>query len=336
MVAGRTSANIQPATQNTYHASGQQATAASYDFLSAFYEHVLHRTPRKKSVTTPQIETLSRGHSRVWVGRVAANRIENGIADSHSNGYNTAVPICYVREPMMKSLAVFVFIFLVAASAQAALMISVNGVIEPPLGEVVLQPNETAVIGIYGDAKTEPLIFLYLFVEGPGSIDGHTMVYRGSPSAYAEWPCADCLYTGSMDPEEVLERFEELSGLSDLTDLSLIILADDVIPPAPLDGLLVDDIIFHCDGLGDITLSLVRIDDFAIVYDTQVIQQIPEPMTLFLLGLGGLFAVARRRRKQEVSLQLKSTPSTGAIPDYERGFPVCGEDNAPGTFPLQI
>jgi hypothetical protein len=60
--------------------------------------------------------------------------------------------------------------------------------------------------------------------------------------------------------------------------------------------LLIDDIILRCDRVGDVTLSLVS-DDFATLYDTQAIQQVPEPMTLFLLGLGSLFAVTRRGRK---------------------------------------
>lgn len=197
----------------------------------------------------------------------------------------------------MKSLAVFASILLFAASAHAGLMISVNGVIEPPLGEVVLQPDETAVIGIHGDGLTPAPVAVYLFVEGPGWLDGYTMVYAGSLSVYGDFPV-----NGLVEPptsrEEVLDLFEEYYGLSDLKDLSFICLADGVIPPAALDGLVVDDIILRCDGLGDVTLNLVS-DDFTIVYDTQIIQQIPEPTTLLLLGVGGLLAVARRRRKQQ-------------------------------------
>jgi hypothetical protein len=207
---------------------------------------------------------------------------------------------------MMKSLAAFGFIFLLAASANAALMISVNGVIQPPLGEIVLQPGDTAVIGIHGDGLTPSPIAAYLLVEGPGSIDGYTMLYPSSLAIYDELEAvADAL---GMSLADFLAAFRDLTGRTDLQDVSLITLAPDRVPMSPaLDGLLVDDIILHCDGLGDVTLTLVG-DDVTIIYDTQAVQQIRQPMTLLLLvllGLGtlfivaSLFALARRRRKQQ-------------------------------------
>ena len=68
---------------------------------------------------------------------------------------------------------------------------------------------------------------------------------------------------------------------------------------------LVDNLLLHCDGLGNVTLSLVNAaNDGTIidgvgqlkgyVYDSVLIVQ-PEPMTIALLGLGGL--LLRRRRK---------------------------------------
>jgi hypothetical protein len=193
----------------------------------------------------------------------------------------------------MKRLSVLLCVICVVPSAEAALLISVNGVIDVPFAEVKLQPDETAVIGIHGDGLTPPNIAAYLLVEGPGSIDGHTMVYPGSLSSYEDFPGNGL--GPPIPPEEILEQFREFSGRPNLTDLSCICLADAVIPPAPLDGLLVDDIIFHCDGLGDITLTLIS-DDFTIVYDTQDIQQIPEPATVFLLGVGGLIVARKARR----------------------------------------
>jgi hypothetical protein len=195
---------------------------------------------------------------------------------------------------MMKSLAVFGFIFLLAASAHAALMMSVNGVIEPPLGEVVLQPNETAVIGIHGDGQTGAPIALYLFIEGPGWIDGHTMVYPGSLSSY--WDLQVVAAELSMSVEDALRAFRDFTGTPHLQDLGYIVLADAAVPLAPLDGLLVDDIVFHCSGVGDVTLAFVS-DDYVDYDPREIIHQIPEPMTLLLLGIGGLFAVARHGGK---------------------------------------
>ena len=180
----------------------------------------------------------------------------------------------------MKTSAVLGLIFLLAGSVNAALMISVNGVIEPPLAEIELQPDETAIIGIHGDGLTPPPVTALLVVTGPGSIDGHTMVYRGSLSSYEDLP-----------PPVIIGMFP----IPWPVDVSLIVFADATIPAAPLNGLLVDNIMFHCDGLGDVTLDLIR-DDFATVYDTQDIQQIPEPMTLLLLGLGSLILARKAKR----------------------------------------
>lgn len=73
----------------------------------------------------------------------------------------------------------------------------------------------------------------------------------------------------------------------------------------------IDHILLHCDGLGDVYVTLgesdqtpagasVEIDDYFNIYGLEygpgvIIHQIPEPMTLTLLGLGGLFLVRRKK-----------------------------------------
>ena len=58
------------------------------------------------------------------------------------------------------------------------------------------------------------------------------------------------------------------------------------------DGLQAD-FEFHCDALGTVVINLIDAGS-GLTVDTLTITQIPEPITIALLGLGGLFL---RRRK---------------------------------------
>jgi hypothetical protein len=69
-------------------------------------------------------------------------------------------------------------------------------------------------------------------------------------------------------------------------------------------GIYFDDILFHCEAQGDVVVKLYTVDPYfiaATLVDSVIIHQvpIPEPMTVALLGLGGLFL--RRRKKQQTA-----------------------------------
>jgi hypothetical protein len=69
-------------------------------------------------------------------------------------------------------------------------------------------------------------------------------------------------------------------------------IVDSVEPFDDPTGLCIDGIIFHC--LDDQEVTLTLLSGLDVVLDTQIIHQTPEPVSIALLGLGGLFL---RRRK---------------------------------------
>ena len=55
------------------------------------------------------------------------------------------------------------------------------------------------------------------------------------------------------------------------------------------------DLLYHCCGPDSEYVTINLLDAAGGVQDTIVVHQIPEPMTIALLGLGGLFLLRRRR-----------------------------------------
>lgn len=166
----------------------------------------------------------------------------------------------------MKKLVALVLVLGMASLANAALTIGVN----PAMDTVTIS----------GDGATTN-VAAYLLVEGPGAIAGGTLVYQGSLSVYqdVEAHAADL----GMTVPEVLAFF----GVS---DLSFVTIADGAIPPASTEGVLVSGI--GLTGTAPLVLTLMS-DDGTITYNS-VNVPIPEPITITLLGLGGL--LLRRRR----------------------------------------
>lgn len=170
----------------------------------------------------------------------------------------------------MKKLVALVLVLGMCSLANAALTIGVNAAMD----------NVT----ISGDGATASPAAAYLLLEGPGAIAGGTLVYAGSLALYQNLESAAT--DMGVTPAEYLGLVKDLTGKT-VVDLSFITLADGAIPPAALEGVLVKDILLTWTGT--VKLSLVS-DDFALTYDTK---EVPEPLTIVLLGLGGLFL--RRR-----------------------------------------
>jgi hypothetical protein len=183
---------------------------------------------------------------------------------------------------MKKTLIALGLLVMATSLANAATVtIGVDGVAAP----ASIGIGESAVVDLSGfvASSTSEGVVGYLIVQGPGTISGGT-VLQGDGSITA------------FDPtEEVWANFLASKGYTGVQqNLLLIDMLDMSDPLTDLNGKIVDSITFQGTGEGVATLTYFD-PDSSTVYATQTITQVvPEPMTVTLLGLGGLFL---RRRK---------------------------------------
>lgn len=187
----------------------------------------------------------------------------------------------------MNRIAALLSALVLLSSAQAGLQLNMA---EPPTSP--LEPGQNLTLQIVGVDPVPLGAALYLLVQGPGHVDGNTMVYPGSLSSYMDDDELIISIIPTPTREEILQDFMAATGYEDLRDFAAATLADAIPEAPPLTGLLIDDIIFTCSGQGQSTVILVG-GNFSTL-DTMAISQVPEPTTALLLGLGAV-AFARKR-----------------------------------------
>jgi len=194
--------------------------------------------------------------------------------------------LIFEKEDEMKKLLVVMLVLGMAIMANAAFVISVNGTDDVPDSEITLQPSETVMLGITLDpSRWQGSLILGILntSTGSGSMDplGATINYPEDEGVSS--------FVQTFDDADAAAA---LGVLNPMVAISLTDIVDPIVDPH---GHIVDNILFHCEGLGDVVIGLFSGggDDMGTLYDTQVIHQ-PEPMTVVLLGLGGLML---RRRK---------------------------------------
>jgi hypothetical protein len=177
----------------------------------------------------------------------------------------------------MKKLLVLLMVLGACGAANAALSFSVNGQTAPD--EITLAPSDEVVIDIMGDGLTLAQYDMQMSKEGVATLVLDNAVNLFNAGVFGET-------LGWVEGEE---------GTHAWFDLGRLPTGDPPVFP-PMTGKLIDLMTLHCDGEGTVILTLFGDGPVGTeTFDTLTIHQvIPEPMTLGLLGLGGLFL---RRRK---------------------------------------
>ena len=180
----------------------------------------------------------------------------------------------------MRKLPAVLVVLSIAAVANAGLVFSG--------APAVILPSDTASLSIVGSGSEAYAFDAYIVIQGPATVTGGNLDYTYGLSAYG-------LYT---DDDTYVPWMQGIYNDNTIQQVADITFADTTVPVTPLSGTLLDSLILHCDGLGTVTLSLVTMNDdgsaVATVWGTETFIITPEPMTLGLLGIGGLFL---RRRK---------------------------------------
>jgi hypothetical protein len=179
----------------------------------------------------------------------------------------------------MKKSIIITLVMVITSIANAEMLISVNGVIDPPETQFFTGPSGIFTIDIWGDGQSEQGLYWVGINRGdPASLnfDNATILYPGNS-----------VEIGVIDDDELAQEL----GFNNI--FAYFLLADTHSPPPPLQGTLVDQILFHCEGFWPPDATIMLLSEELSLMDTQVIH-VPEPMTVVLLGLGGL--MMRRRR----------------------------------------
>lgn len=187
----------------------------------------------------------------------------------------------------MKKFLALLLVLGMASSASAILQISVDGDPEPVDSQITILPSDTLILDIWTD--TGLAMFQSQTWQLVCDVTLGTVGYDGQPGVKVAGD-------GSLfSPPYTVENAAIISpaGMEGVAGLAV------TFGGIAAGTVLFDQILFHCDAEGDVILQLWDAPDGGApttLLDQVIIHQVvPEPMTVALLGLGGLFLLRRRK-----------------------------------------
>jgi len=201
----------------------------------------------------------------------------------------------------MKKLLVLVLVLCMASLANAALQLSINGVLDPVDSELTIRQSETVIIDVWTNTSMSAAsTTLWAAVLDPltGSLggNGHYVGPVGTyydPTYGANQDNMSGTFYANLDGLNMFPGKTGAQGTVTIWNSGIIPDSDpeESYPNIPANTKLFDGIVFHCEGIGDAIIQLYTVNvstGQATLRDTVIIHQIPEPATLAILGLGAL------------------------------------------------
>ncbi len=183
----------------------------------------------------------------------------------------------------MQRVLALIVVLATASMANATLQISVNGIKEPVDSEIVVSPSNTLVLDIWTDSDIVP---------GTGEWNGWALVCQSTYASISGGvalieDAAIVIYDDAAGNGFPVAPGENgVWGMLFLSEVSSI----------PAGTTIYDEIQFHAECIGDVVVTLYGTDDWATAVPLDsVVVHIPEPATIFLLGLG-IVAIGQKRR----------------------------------------
>lgn len=183
----------------------------------------------------------------------------------------------------MKKLLVLFLVCGMASVASAALSVAAfesDGV--TPYAGRTLSASEDLIFEVSSDAAEQMTSgWAGIWIEGSSQMALGTLAGRGYNAATDDWASSRTAITGSLGRVKTADGsayqgFGFISGQLAETSPGLWYTVD-----------------FHCEGAG--AVDVIVYNDSGTVAGTVTVNQIPEPITMTLLGFGGLGLLRRRR-----------------------------------------